>query len=358
MKSLLAVRAAYIAPIFAPIFVVLFALNATTLYAQSASSSSAADAVEINRLLKAGQADAAATKVEQALAAKPRDPQLRFLRGVIQIEQKRNNEAIQTFQRMTEDFPELPEPYNNLAVLYAGAGQFDKARAALELAIRTHPSYATAHENLGDIYAKLASESYSKALQLDNNNNGAQAKLTVIDNLTGKAVRPSLPAPVVAAAVAPNPPSLPDRTPPKVLAAAPIPVAAPPALPATKPQNLPTSLPASGSDDEVKTAVNAWAAAWSAKNVEGYLAAYGANFKPTDGGSRKVWAVERRDRIEGKKKISVQVEEMNVLIEGDKATVKFRQKYNADALATNSRKTLSLQKIGGTWLITQERVGG
>ena len=76
-------------------------------------------------------------------------------------------QAIATFTKLTEDFPELPEPYNDLAVLHAAQGDYDKARAALEMAIRTNPGYATAHENLGDIYARLASQAYCKALQLE-----------------------------------------------------------------------------------------------------------------------------------------------------------------------------------------------
>ena len=98
-----------------------------------ASAQSADDLGEISRLIRVGQTDQAAAKVESALASKPRDAQLRFLRGVIQIEQKKTNDAIVTFQRMTEDFPELPEPYNNLAVLYAGQGQYDKSRATITL---------------------------------------------------------------------------------------------------------------------------------------------------------------------------------------------------------------------------------
>ena len=81
---------------------------------------------------------------------------MRFLRGVILTEQGKQAEAIAAFTQLTQDFPELPEPYNNLAALYAAQSQFDKARAALEMAIKLNPSYATAHENLGDVYARLA----------------------------------------------------------------------------------------------------------------------------------------------------------------------------------------------------------
>lgn len=141
------------------------------------------DIAEVNQLLKAGKQAQALIRVEQSLSAKPRDPQLRFLKGVIQTELGKPNDAIGTFTKLTEDYPELPEPYNNLAVLYASSAQFDKARAALEMAIRTNPSYSTAHENLGDIYANLASQAYSKALQLGGSSTSLQPKLTLIREL-------------------------------------------------------------------------------------------------------------------------------------------------------------------------------
>ena len=115
------------------------------------------DLREAQRLYSQGKQAPALEKVDAFLKAQPRDPQGRFLKGLVLTEQKRVPEAIQVFTGLTEDFPELPEPYNNLAVLYASQGNYDKAKSALELAIHTHPSYATAHENLGDIYAQLVS---------------------------------------------------------------------------------------------------------------------------------------------------------------------------------------------------------
>src|SRR2546423_8803657 len=138
------------------------------------------DVQDANQLLKAGQHREALERVNRALAAKPRDPQARFLKAVILTEQGNTREAIDIFTKLTQDFPELPEPYNNLAVIYAAQGQYEKARAALEQSIRTHPSYATAYENLGDVYAKLASQAYDKALQLDKSNTGAQNKLALV----------------------------------------------------------------------------------------------------------------------------------------------------------------------------------
>jgi tetratricopeptide (TPR) repeat protein len=326
------------------------------------------DSAEIGRLIRNGQTDQAAARVESALANKPNDAQLRFLRGVVQIEQRKINDAIVTFQRMTEDFPELPEPYNNLAVLYAGQAQYDKARAALELAIRTHPSYATAHENLGDVYTKMASASYSKALQLDAGNNAAQIKLNVIKDLSSaKAGRPPVasvatPAPTATAApaavVVPNVATAaqpaPTPTPTPITPAAVV-KPAPAAVVAQPKPNKPA--PVADESDVVYAAVVAWAKAWGGQNVDTYFASYGKAFSPPGGESRKSWEKERRARIEGKRSIAVSLESPTVTVTDDTATVKFRQVYQADSLSTSTRKTLKLSKTEGSWKITEEVAG-
>ncbi|MBN9330112.1 MAG: hypothetical protein ABT03_02990 [Comamonas sp. SCN 67-35] len=165
---------------------------------------------DITALLKDGKASQALVQVEQRLAITPKDPQLRFLRGVAQSEGKQTQAAIETFTGLTRDYPELPEPYNNLAVLYAQGNQLDKARTALEMAIRTNPGYATAHENLGDIYARLAAQAYDKALQLDPGHGEAiKPKLALIRELfsarTGAAASATTAAaPIAAAPAAPD----------------------------------------------------------------------------------------------------------------------------------------------------------
>jgi Flp pilus assembly protein TadD len=144
---------------------------------------------DVNQLLKSGKPAEAIAKADQYLVAKPRDPQMRFLKGVAQSQAGRAQDAIATYTQLTEEYPELPEPYNNLAVLYAGQSQFDKARIALEGAVRANPSYATAHENLGDVYARLATQSYAKAQQLDAANASVPPKLTLIRQLLATPVR-------------------------------------------------------------------------------------------------------------------------------------------------------------------------
>jgi len=287
---------------------------------------------EANRLLKAGQHAPALAQVNKALAAKPRDPQARFLKAVILTEQGNTKEAIEIFSKLTQDFPELPEPFNNLAVIYAAQGQYEKARAALEQSIRTHPSYATAYENLGDVYAKLASQAYDKALQLDKTNTGAQNKLSLVREI---ARGPTL----VAAA--------PKEAAPKEAAPKP-----------DKP--APAAKPAAAADApaEVLQAVNGWARAWSNRDVDAYLAHYAKDFKTPKGQARADWEKSRRARIGGAKSISVEVDAPQVKMQGaDQATVTFRQAYRSDTFKSTSRKTLTLIRSDGRWLIQDEDSG-
>ncbi|WP_246316288.1 tetratricopeptide repeat protein [Tepidicella baoligensis] len=119
----------------------------------------------VHRLLQAGELPAAWAEAEAWLARQPRDPQMRFFKGVIQQQRGEADAARQTFVELTRDYPELPEPYNNLAVLHAAAGQLGEAREALEMAIRLNPQYAIAHRNLGDVYLLLAANAYRTSLQ-------------------------------------------------------------------------------------------------------------------------------------------------------------------------------------------------
>ena len=347
-------------------------LALTALVGTGAAQAQANDYAEITQLLQAGKAAEALTKADQRLSATPRDPQLRFLKGVAQAESGKPADAVATFTKLTEDYPELPEPYNNLAVLYANQNQLDKARTALEMAIRTNPSYATAHENLGDIYAKLASQAYNKALQLDAASaTSVKPKLALIRELfsadIAKGAKPAAaaPAPAVVAtqrpAPAPAPAAAPAPTPaPAATAAAPAATAAAPAATPAPAPAAPDAAKQEAAKDakEVTAAVQAWAAAWAAKDMKAYLAAYGKDFDPPGRMTRAAWEKERESRIVGKSKITVQVSDLNVSVNGNKATARFRQAYSADSLNVSSRKTLDLVESNGRWLIVREATGG
>ncbi len=320
------------------------------------------DIQDANKLFKQGQHSQALDKVNGVLAGKPKDAQARFLKGLILTEQGKSAEAIKTFSALTEDYPELPEPYNNLAVLYASQGQYDKAKLALEMAIRTHPSYATAHENLGDIYAKMASQAYDRALQLDRSNTATQTKLAMIQDLFAGSARgkaaPVHSNPVLSKVEGPAS-AKPEKTASANEAASkPEPKPEPAASAATKPapaKNNAEHPPATNNSGEVLKAVNAWAAAWSAKDVNKYLSFYAADFKVPDGENRAAWEAARRERISKPKSIQVGISGAKVSFsDGNHATVKFQQSYRASHLKSSGNKTLLMMKSGGSWLIQEE----
>lgn len=138
---------------------------------------------EVQALQRAGQTSEALARADRHIAAHPNDPQMRFVKANLLSAGGRAGEAETLLVQLTRDYPELPEPWNNLAVLYAGRGQLDQAQQALEAALRVNPAYATALENLGDVRLRQASEAYQRARQLDP---GSATRLTPrIDALRG-----------------------------------------------------------------------------------------------------------------------------------------------------------------------------
>ncbi|WP_374513880.1 tetratricopeptide repeat protein [Niveibacterium sp.] len=371
---------------FRPFRTTLNALAAAMLLACAMPAAAEPTLTEVQAHMKQGQLPAALEKVDQILAVRPKDAQARFTKGVILTEMNRLNDAAVVYQKLSEDYPELPEPYNNLAVIYASQRQYEKAKAALELAIRTHPAYATAHENLGDVYAKLASQAYDKALQLDSANTQAQTKLAMIRDLMGGTTRnartaPSTTKPVQIAAATPAPAPAPAKPVPPVTKA-PEPTAKPaeaPAKPApvakaepTKPAATPAPVavakaepaaakkPAANdkAEADIKKMVNGWASAWSRKDVKAYLSHYARDFKTPGGVPRKAWESERESRLTKPGPISVSADNLVIRLSDDEATVRFRQSYDSANLKSAATKTLVLVHRDGRWQIQQERVGG
>jgi Flp pilus assembly protein TadD len=149
-----------------------------------ASGASAEDLAEITRLHHAGQTTAALERADRALAANPKDAQMRFLKSVLLADSGHSAEAQVILEQLVQDYPELAEPHNNLAAIHAANGDYGKARAELEEAVRLNPAYAPAHENLGDVQALLAGQSYAKALRLEPTSNTLPRKLALVRQLT------------------------------------------------------------------------------------------------------------------------------------------------------------------------------
>ena len=347
---------------------------------------------DVAALIKSGKLDEAQRRADAFLATRPKDAQMRFLKGVVLAEQGKKKDAIDIFTLLTQDFPELPEPYNNLATLYAAQGQYDKARLALETAIRTDPGYGVAYENLGDVYARLAGQSYEKARKFDAGNATAQKKLTLIRDLlanadgkrsttpspsrtTGQAApapaksNVGLPIPsgapaLVAGVGATRPevlasPSAPTKNDVSVSEAAPstslVTAAAPPlGTPGLSGNEIDLARPIAA----VTAMVNGWAAARSGNDADVYLSFYAKDFA---GGprfaSRAKWEAAQRTQFTSKKKRTTTIADLNIRVDGDGATARFREEDTIGATSATSRKVLSLINQDGKWLIRDERLG-
>ena len=316
---------------------------------------------DANKLFRQGQITQALIKVDAILANKPKDGQARFLKALILTEQGQTEESVRIYTALTEDYPDLPEPYNNLAVLYANQGQYEKAKIALEKALHTHPSYSTAHENLGDIYAKMASQAYDRALQLDRSKTSSITKLALIKDMYSPVTKSN--GNKIQLAGVNNPPAASvitttaASTPAATVAA--VTTVAPETIAKVPPASIRPAAPeAANANDEVLNAVNDWAKAWSSRNVKKYLAMYARDFKTPNNESRSSWEQQRRERIDKPQPIIVNVSNAKVkMLDDGHASVSFIQSYRSGALNSTTRKTLLLSRSNGAWQILSEQTG-
>jgi Flp pilus assembly protein TadD len=136
---------------------------ALALLLAGVASARADDTAEIRALATAGQFAAALQRADTAVAAHPRDAALRFLRGVVLMDMQRDDDALAVFTALSQEYPELPDPYNNIALLHARAGRLEPALQALEAALRNDPGHRTARTNLGQVHLMLAVRAWEQA---------------------------------------------------------------------------------------------------------------------------------------------------------------------------------------------------
>ncbi|WP_397391945.1 tetratricopeptide repeat protein [Polynucleobacter sp.] len=118
---------------------------------------------DIEKLIKAKKYPDAIDQINRQLKKTPGNVQLRYVKARMQIEMRQWEAAKKTLVEITQQFPELPEPYNNLAALAANQGNWIEARDYLELALKLRPSYTVASANLGEVYIRLAAQAYDNA---------------------------------------------------------------------------------------------------------------------------------------------------------------------------------------------------
>lgn len=314
---------------------------------------------DIQLLLNQGQFKKALTLTEDQLSANKSDIKLQFMKGLILTRLDRFSEAEQVFIQLTKDNPDLPEPYNNLAVVYAAQGKYVEAEAALKNAINTHPSYATAHENLGDIYAKMASRAYNQALELDTSNKTAREKLSLVNELISAPPETTTNKKEVVAVTA-VPEIVKSVREPEVIAipakTESVTVNTQAKVVAPEPDKADVEKAITQNKIDVGSSLKNWVNAWSAQDVDTYLATYAQEFIPPKRLSRSEWEKDRRIRLRKPSFIKVTLSDVKINLHGkDYAEIKFTQAYQSNTYSDKVKKELLMRKIADKWLITQER---
>jgi Flp pilus assembly protein TadD len=152
------------------------------LFTSAAVHAAAVD--DAQALWAAGKRDQAILLAETALKTTPDDPRLRFALGTMLLEQRQLERARAVFTSLTEDYPDLADPYNNLAVIHAARGEYEAARQQLMRALELQPDHAQAQENLGDVLMRLAQQAYERALkQALGDDSGLRLKLQRVSDL-------------------------------------------------------------------------------------------------------------------------------------------------------------------------------
>lgn len=298
-----------------------------------------------------GDYAAALTDLQQLHGAQAAGVTARFLRGTALAGKGELDRAAAVFKKLIADYPKLPEPYNNLAAIYAREGRLADAKDLLERGLHTDQRYATIYENLSAIYVQMARASYAKALRIK-----SAGQLPPLHVLSALATAPVAPAPIKVASAAPPAPPPVKPAPP----AAP-PVATPPAPPApakVAPAAAPPAKPANGgaaARQAVAGVLQGWATAWSQQDVAAYLADYAADYAPA-GMSHDAWVQERHSRLTRPAWIKVSLSGIDVRLNAPgRATATLTQHYTAANYRDVTLKRLTLALRNGNWKITSER---
>jgi tetratricopeptide (TPR) repeat protein len=282
---------------------------------------------QVQRLIELGEIDRALETAEGYIAEYPREPKMRFLKGLIYTTKLQWQDAIDVFRSLSNDFPDLPAPLNNLAVAYAEIGNYELALDALKEALQINPDYASAHENLGDIYVTLAALSYRKATLHKEKQQTARAKLKVLGQLI-----PDL-------TDGPGPARADTETTPQLASVG--------SQPHVDPDQA----------QEIDAMIRSWASAWSSQDVDSYLGFYSDKFQPEGGESLSRWRSDRRLRLTAPEYIRVEilkVEPRSIDSRRTRATIV--QRYESNTYQGTALKDLVLEREGNQWRIVQELV--
>lgn len=317
--------------------------------------------LRIEKLLQDGRNGEAEKELRQAQSAVAERTHLKFLTCVLQVQQTSHKKAVGCFQQLVQEYPNLPEAYNNIGVLYAGMGMPMEARKWLERGLKQQQAYATLYQNLQNLQADMNRNAYAAALQLDISKSNVQTKLSLLGRMTSVPEMTQAAEQPVHAAISQMRPAAP------VGAAVKSAVVAEPGVQKTavvekmavakpSPETSPNLAHDSLLESNVRDAIQVWAQAWRVKDLTTYFKAYSPNFVPEDNLSQRAWENQRRQRIASKKEIRLELSQFRIGPGGVSSTAiaTFTQSYESGTVVAVSRKTLELIEDKGQWLITRE----
>ncbi len=289
------------------------------LFSLSCSSAFSASSVEDIKLLIDGENYAEAAEIgEQLLIKHPGHARIQFLTAFAYQKTQKNWKAAYHYKKLILQHPELPEPRNNLAMIFIADGDYEKASQLLVDAINTHKSYAIAYQNLNQIYASMASEAYKQAVS----DSADPPKQRPIIELTALSKLDS-----IGARLAPDAP-LAQKTLVDIA-------------------NFETLL--------IEQVIN-WAKAWGNKDIETYAGFYSSEYK-TEFETHGDWVEHRRARITQPEFIKIGISNVQIRTQSEnRAIIEFEQSYDSPNYADRVIKRLALSRIGSQWKITDERV--
>ena len=249
------------------------------------------------------------------------DEQLKF--GLNLIQEKKYQQAELHFQKLKTQYPNQITYLNNLAVAQMAQGKAEYALENLKTAAVADKYFSVMQKNISDIYAYMASQAYSKALE--KKSTSSLPELTSISDI--KLIPVQL-----------------DKT-------------------EEKDADIETlSVADEISEQQLKEIIeenaSAWVSAWMKGDIKAYIAAYSKNFKPTGNLSYQDWLAQRRYRLRHSKQVKVSYNQLNVFFNIDKSTaiMEFVQHYKAGKYQDKVKKQLYWQLENDSWLISREQV--
>jgi hypothetical protein len=278
----------------------------------------ASSIADLKKLIDQENYSEAAETGEELLLKHPGHARIQFLTAYAYQYNQQNWKAAQHYKKVILQHPELPEPRNNLAMIYIDDGDYDKASRLLVDAINTRKSYAVAYQNLNRIYTSMASEAYKQAL----GESGEPPKQKPVIKLTALSELGS----------------------------------------ADQGTNRETSLTQDTLVDIanfetllIEQVIN-WAKAWGSKDVDTYVGFYSSEYR-RDFETHADWVENRRARIGQSEIIKIGISNVQIRAQSEnRAIIEFEQSYDSPNYADRVIKRLALSRIGSLWKITDEKV--